>query len=71
MNNKNGRLFFILILMFMIFLLTACDPTPTPGPNNMPYYPGCNVSNLIGHIGQANSNPGPDVIHLDPNCTTH
>jgi len=69
MNNKNGRLFFILILMFMIFLLTACDPTPTPGPNNMPYYPGCNVSNLIGHIGQANSNPGPDVIHLDPNCT--
>ena len=70
MNSKNGRPLFILILISMVILLNACVPqTPTPGPNNMPYYPGCNVANLIGHIDAANTIPGPDVIHLDPNCT--
>jgi len=70
MNTKNGRPPFILSFIFIIFLMTACDPVPTgPTPTpNLPYYPGCSADNLIGHIGQANGQPGPDVIHLDPGC---
>ena len=70
MSPRKSCRFFTLLLICLAFVITACNnPTPTPGPNNMPYYPGCSVPNLIGHIGQANTNPGPDVIHLDPNCT--
>lgn len=64
--HKNIR-FFIPVLIFLAVLVGACDNS-TPTPQNLPYYPGCDVSNLIGHIGQANNNPGPDVINLDPNC---
>jgi len=61
---------FIVNSVFIIFLITACDPVPagpTPTPNPI-YFPGCSEANLIGHIGQANTQPGPDVIHLDPGC---
>jgi len=65
-HHKNSR-FFILVLICVAVLFSACDNT-TPTPQNLPYNPGCSVPNLIGHIGQANGNPGPDVINLDPNC---
>lgn len=64
--QKNFRFFLPLLLLLTLFL-AGCDNS-TPTPQNLPYYPGCSTPNLIGHIGQANSNPGPDVINLDPNC---
>jgi len=64
--HKNIR-FFVPVLIFLAVLVSACDNS-TPSPQNPPFYPGCSESNLIGHINQANSNAGPDVINLDPNC---
>ena len=70
MSHKISSLKFVYLLICLAVLLGACGySTPTPGPNNMPYYPGCSESNLIGSIDAANTIPGPDVIHLDPNCT--
>ncbi len=54
-------------LLFLSFCLGSCD-NPTPTSQNLPYNPGCSTSNLIAHIGFANSLPGPDVINLDPDC---
>ena len=65
-HHKNNR-FFILVLICVAVLFSACDNSP-PAPQNPPFFPGCSESNLIGHINQANSTAGPDVINLDPNC---
>ncbi|NOQ40770.1 MAG: hypothetical protein GQ562_10680, partial [Anaerolineales bacterium] len=65
-HQKYSRLL-ITFLLLLILLLTACDNT-TPTPQPITYTPGCSVPNLIGHINQANSNPGPGIINLDPNC---
>ena len=60
-HHKNSR-FFILVLICVAVLLGACDNS-SPAPQV--YNPGCSVQNLIGHINQANSTPGPAVINLD------
>jgi len=65
-HHKNNR-FFILVLICVAVLFSACDNSP-PAPQNPPFFPGCSESNLIGHINQANSTAGPDVINLYPNC---
>lgn len=65
-THKNIR-FFIPVLICLAILVGACDNS-TPTPQNLPYYPGCSVSNLITQIEFANNLAGPDVINLDPNC---
>lgn len=57
--------FWQVMLLFSLLLLTACDNNNS---QTTTYTPGCNTNNLIGHINQANSDPGPGIINLDPNC---
>lgn len=64
-HQKNYRL--LVPLLLLAVYLTACG-NPTPTPQITTYTPGCSVPNLIGHINQANSNPGPSAINLDGNC---
>ena len=59
--------YFIPVLLFLAVILTACN-NPSPIPQNTPFTPGCNEDDLIDDIKQANLDPGPDVINLDPNC---
>lgn len=55
-------------VLFLLVFLPACDNnTNTPVPT--PLFPGCSESALIGHINLANTDTGPDIIHLDPGCT--
>jgi len=71
MSPKKSYWILVPLLIGLIFCLTACGyptptgPTPTPNPV---YFPGCSEDNLVGHIDQANTKPGPDVIYLDPYC---
>jgi len=50
------------ILLSVVLLLTACDPTPTPTPTAV--YVGCSVPDLIQAIDDANQNPDHSEIHL-------
>jgi predicted outer membrane repeat protein len=67
-NIHNKRLSLnILGVIIIAALLTACGNN-TPAQTTT-YTPGCSTQNLIGHIKQANSDPGPAIINLDANCT--
>ncbi len=68
MSHQNHSRFLITFLLLLILFLTACDnSTPTPQPTT--YTTDCNTSSLIENINQANSDPGPGIINLDPNCS--
>ena len=65
--TKLNRFWTVLIfLLVFAFQLAACgdDSQPTP----ITYTPGCSVSNLIDDINEANNDPEPAVINLEPNC---
>ncbi len=59
MKSKNRQPYFILILIFIIFLLTACDNPPAST-----IVVGCSVPDLIQAINDANQNPDHTEIHL-------
>jgi len=60
--------FWYATVLFLLIFLTACDNnTNTPVPT--PLFPGCSEGALISNINLANTDTGPDIIHLDPGCT--
>jgi predicted outer membrane repeat protein len=64
--NRQKYFRFLLLSLALLWVITACGNNQG---QTTTYTPGCSEQNLIGHINQANSNPGPAIINLDPNCT--
>ena len=59
--TKNRSLIFLLTALFLLTVVIACDIFSGTTVD-------CNVPDLIASINNANANPAPSTLNLDPGC---